>query len=273
MIRNRINSCLLLLCLSVISHDLLAVPSVKFEYQAPNDYTRKIFERLSEQEVLSQFEAIVRKNFELGLEIIFEFYSGDSKLFDALGNKIFIPYSYLVELNEGLASKYPQQPQTSQRIFDAALTHILWVEFGRALVSQYAIPLDRSEHVLLDEFAIMMLLNTGVGEDEYILDAAETALLIDDTRSVLGSSGDQESLSDKQRYRLMVCMVLGHDYEPLFENVPDVTWDDQRIKQCEQTVLNSGVAWYNRLRPALSKKSLLHNKYKVLASDLSPSSP
>lgn len=245
-------------CLSLLGSHFASANSLVLEYPESEQYVAKIFERVQHEGVLDRLETTIQKNFVLKHKLTLKFYEGHAALFNDLDNTSFIPQSYLIELKEGLASTYPEQSEVRNNIFDAALVKLIWVEFGRALVSQYSIPLTGNEDVLLDEFSTLMMLSSDVIEPDYLLDAAEYLLLVDRSRSILEGGEGIEAKMDEQRYRHIVCLVLGHDYEPFKEKVKEVTWDEERLQGCERSSGLMSVQWRQRLTPALREESLLH---------------
>lgn len=257
------------LLLALVSTSL-AAQSVKFEFEPTNEYTNQLLSTLTEQDVFKGLTKFASDNFQLNEDVLFSFYQGDSVFFDATGNKVFIPYSFLIELNEGLISRYPQQSIIRDDIFAAAIEQLLWFEFGRALVSQFALPISGQEEVALDEFAVMMLLQFNPRAQDYLLDSAEAYLLVDDAKSLLDSSAQQQPISlDEQRYRRIVCIILGRDYEPHGELIEEIAWNETRLKQCEERFNLRLQVWYETLRPSLNSESPLHRLIQEISPDSS----
>lgn len=254
------NNALLFICVWLIfwiSQPASSQP-LYWEYPASNPYISHIFKRIEDEQLLLRLNNAVQDNFALNKAVVFKLYDGDSALFNVSENTSYLPNSFLIELKEGLGAKYPSQPEIRNKIFDAALMQLIWVEFGRVLISQFSIPLTGNEEVLLDEFSTIMMLNSDVVEQDYILDAAEYYLLIDRSRSLFEKGEKQEGKLDKQRYKHIVCMVLGRDYEPFKEKIEEITWDEDSLKGCKDSLGAIYSAWQARLKPALKEESLLH---------------
>lgn len=244
----------------------LAAQTIKFEFESTNEYTDELILTLKEHKVFSGLESFAKDNFQLTSDVLFSFYEGDSVFFDAAGNKVFIPYSFLIELNEGLISRYPQQALIREEIFSAAIEQLLWFEFGRALVSQHALPILGQEEIALDEFAIMMMLQFNRRAQDYLLDSAEAYLLVDDAKSLLDNASMQQQVSmDEQRYRRIVCIILGRDYEPYDALLEEIAWDKDRLKDCEDRFNQRLKGWYETLGPSLREDSPLHRVIEAMS--------
>lgn len=237
----------------------LSAQTVQFQFEDTTDYTNELIQHLNDLKVFEKLTSFTSQNITLTSDITFNFYSGDSVFFDASESRIFVPYSYLVELNEGLYSKYPQQEIVREEIFASAVEQLLWFELGRALVNQFSLPLLGKEEIALDEFAVLMLLQFNSRAQDYLLDSAEAYLLIDDARSLLdGTSQQQQVALDEERYRRIVCIILGRDFEPYVKLVDESAWDEKRLSQCEDRFKARLIKWYQRLKPYLKDSSPMH---------------
>lgn len=246
----------------------LAAQTVKFEFESSDEYTTELIESLSASNVFSRLSKFSDQNFSLSADILFHFYQGDSVFFDAAENTVFIPYSFLIQLNEGLMSRYPQQSAVREDIFSVAIEQLLWFEFGRALISQFSLPIAGQEDIAIDEFAVLMLLQFNPNAQDYLLDAAEAYLLVDDAKSLLDNANQQQATSlDEQRYRRIVCIILGQDYTPHGELIADLSWNAERLQQCEERFNLRMKGWYETLKPSLNPKSPLHSLIEGISLD------
>jgi len=176
---------------------------------------------------------------------------------------INIPFSFLHQLHQGLLLKYPQQENVRENIYVAAAEKRLWFELGRALISQYALPISGNEIFTLDNFSTLMLLNQNSLNSDYLLDATEAYLLIDHSEPLLGNNTFQsEQELDEQRYRMVVCLVLGKDLinaeivqAPYTEILGELAWDKKRLEQCQRHYKEKLRSWFDALSPKLKKNN------------------
>lgn len=230
---------------------VLAQP-VTYRFEETNTQNSKLVGILQDHQIFDRLKRFSAQNLQLKAEVSFILYEGEGLFFDAAKNEVLIPYASLLELYDGISAKYPQQSEVVQRIFSSAVEQMLWFEFGRVLVSQYALPILGREEYTLDNFSTLMRLNLGDLESEFILDAAEHYLVMEDTKSLRHEAFFQNEIEfDQHRYRMIVCMVLGRDNVPPVDLLAELAWDKERLEWCRQRYLSKLNAWYSVLLPYL----------------------
>jgi hypothetical protein len=70
-------------------------------------------------------------------------------------------------------------------------------------------------------------------------------------------SFQSESALDQQRYRLVMCMVLGNDYEDHIELLDELSWNQDRLLNCRDHYKEKMMAWYEALQPFLKPENNL----------------
>lgn len=252
-----------LVCLSVLSAPIFA-QSINYRFEESSVRSHELIKLLKERDVFEKLKLFSANNLILKKDVTFVLYEGDGPFFDALQNEVLIPYSFLHELYDGVVNKYPQQPEINRKIFSAAVEQMLWFEFGRVLVSQYTLPIRGLEEYTLDNFSTLMLLNLSDLESEFILDAAEQYLVVDDAKSLLqGSSFQNENEFDQHRYRKIVCTVLGLNDQNNVDLLAELAWDSEHLALCRKQYLSNLNDWYEVLFPYLKPDNKMQRWIKL----------
>lgn len=241
--------------------------SLNYRFEETNPRARELINLLQERGVFDKLRLFASDNLNLKTDITFVLYDGDGAFFDSSQNKVWVPYHFLRELYDGIAAKYPQQSEVTQKIFSAAVEQMLWFEFGRVLVSQYTLPIRGLEEYTLDNFSTLMLLNLSDLESEFILDAAEQYLVVDDAKSLLQDASFQnENEFDQHRYRRIICIVIGQDNENDVELLAELAWDRERLAQCRKQYSSSLNDWYEALFPYLKPENKMQRWIRAQSS-------
>jgi len=229
---------------------------VIFDLESASEKETKLLEVLQEQAIFKKLTDFSAINLQLKSDVRYTFIQGNEPFFGAGQNQVFIPYTFLHQVYEDVRFKYPQQPALSDKLFAFTIEKLIWSELGRVLISQYALPITGKEEISLDQFSTVMLLNLSELDSEYLLDATEEFLLIDDSSTLMSRiSFQSETELDELRYRLVLCMVLGKDHEDHVELLDEVTWDQDRLLHCREHYQEKMMAWYLALQPFLKPEN------------------
>lgn len=233
---------------------------VMFDLEGAKEKDAKLLEVLQDHAIFKKIADFSNVNLQLKSNILYTFIQGNEPFFGASHNQVFISYTFLHKIYEDLRLKYPQQPVLSDKLFAFTIEKLIWSEFGRVLINQYALSIRGKEVFSLDQFSTVMLLNLNEQDSEYLLDAIEEFLLVDDSSTLLSRiSFESETELDEQRYRLVMCMVLGKDHEHHLELLDELTWDQGRLLHCRDHYQEKLMAWYEALLPFLKPTNSLKN--------------
>ena len=231
---------------------------IVFEFENASQEDFKLLNTLQDHAIFKKLQDFSDKNLQLKSAVNYTLHQGSEPFFGASQNRIFIPYSFLHKIYGDLQFKYPQQPALSDKLFAFTVEKLLWLEFGRVLISQYSLAVSGREEFTLDNFSTLMLLNISDLDSEYLLDATEEFLLMDDASSLMSKlSFQSESELDELRYRLVVCMVLGKDNENHIKLLEELAWDKERLMHCREHYREKMTTWYEALLPYLKEENNL----------------
>jgi Putative metallopeptidase len=251
-----------------------ATLSFEFDTQGPLD--EHLIERLEKRQVFERLRRFSEQDLKLKQDIVYHIQhplDSQAGLIDTpeapeedTRLHIYLPFSYLYQLDQGLINKYAEQPDIQEAIYGAAVEKYLWFELGRALIDQFDLGVSGQEVFALDNFSTLMLLNLGLQESDYILDATEAFLLIDQSLPFAQENDYEAEISlDEQRYRKVVCLILGKDYlSHLKQNalpyqavLEELAWDQKKIEQCQELYLQKLQTWVAALQPHLRESNQL----------------
>jgi len=231
---------------------------VSFDLESASEQDTKLLDVLQDHLIFKKIANFSAVNLQLESDVLYTFIQGSEPLFGASQNQVFIPYTFLYQAFDYVRLKYPQQAMLSNKLFAFTVEKLLWSELGRVLINQYALSITGKEEISLDQFSTVMLLNLSELDSEYLLDATEDFLLIDDSSTLMSRiSFQSETELDELRYRLVMCMVLGKDYEGHAELLEELTWDQDRLLQCRNHYQEKMMAWYEALQPFLKPENNL----------------
>jgi hypothetical protein len=252
---------------------------LSFYFKTHNESDEQLINRLKAHSVFERIKQFSVQNFKLNTDINYRFQHPHYSYKDTPSKTvqvttesetynfdIDISFSFLHQLDQGLQLKYPEQREIQERIYAAAIEKLLWFELGRALISQYSLSIAGKEEFALDNFSTLMLLNLNTLNTDYILDAIEAFLLIDQSISFISEQSYQSEVElDEQRYRKSVCLILGKDLnlqlqenqEPYQQLISQLSWDQKRLEQCKKHYLEKLSRWVNALDSHLKNGSQL----------------
>lgn len=273
---------LCLLMLTICAQVQASIPPAKtikssmlsFRIEAENEYDQRLISRLEKYSVFERLQLFSNQDLQLKRTVTYRFHkeldNEDNSIVLSIEPvlNIFIPFSFLYQLDQGLLSKYPEQPQVVEAIYSMAVEKYLWFELGRAVIDQFELGITGKEVFALDNFSTLMLLNQNSKEIDYILDATEAFLLLDQAIPYGRQKDyDAEISLDEQRYRKAVCLILGKDYlahltatnQPYQKLLQELAWDQEKIEQCKKLYMEKLENWLHALEPFLRKDSRLRN--------------
>jgi len=236
-----------------------------------NTLDQEIFQTISDYAIFEKLDQFVDKNLKWDQQITFSFQHemptfntpNIEQISSNSSSTVVIPFEFLRTLHQNVKLKYPQQVEVRNSIFASAVEKHLWFEFGRLIVNKFQLNIPGKETYLLDYFSTLMLLNVSDIDSEYLLDATETYLLVNQSlHSVNQSSHANEIEMDESRYRLVVCLILGKDLnvnnanqlshsEPFLDLLSDFSWGEKRLNQCIKLYRQKMLVWFEALSPHL----------------------
>lgn len=242
----------LLMTVTELGAETLSIRWELGQETAPTEI-KGMLENAGASERLSSF---VKRSIELKSPVSIVIYRGAERYFDRRRNESYIPLTSLRQILSSVKSRYARE-RVQEKIFVSAVEQMLWFELGRILVSQFALPIQGEEAYALDSFATLMLLN--LYENQYLLDAAEEYLLVDDVSQLMPEKNGQSEMEfDRSRYQLILCTVLGKDYLPYEQTLAALAWEEERLLQCQTRYREQMQSWHEALAPYLKPDSNLH---------------
>lgn len=256
-----------------------AQSELEFIVDSKSDYDNKLISRLENASVFENLHSFSKQDLYLKQKVIYRFHQQDlhevSPQADLASLKqqdpsinILIPFSFLYQVDQGLQLKYAEQEKVKNAIFSATIEKYLWVELGRVLMRQFELPFSGNEVFALDNFSTLMLINLNKTDSDFILDATEVFLLLEQSGPLASQEDyDAEVALDEERYRKAVCLILGKDYllsteqteESYHQLLEDLAWNQAKIEQCRKLYLEKLGNWLQALKPHLRTDHSLGN--------------
>jgi len=281
----KISNLIIYFCLCLSSADVLA-NSISFEFitkgsAAPN-YDNKLSGILEASNIFKKLNSFVDRNLKLTKNVRFIFkhqdtaYSNAHITEESNEQQIFIPFSILYQLYQGINQKFPQQSDVGDRIYISAVEKHLWFEFGRVLINQFSLSTSGNDDYLLDNFSTLMLINLSDFDSDYILDATEAYLLAERSQPLIKEENFTSELEiDEHRYRVVVCLILGkdiniennqalNDTKEFTDLLSNLSWKKTRLSECRDLYQQKLLSWYQALLPHLKENNQLKSWIKTL---------
>jgi hypothetical protein len=231
---------------------------VTFDLESAGEQEIKLLDVLRDHAVFKTISHFSSINLQLKSDVLYTFHLGNQPFFGASQNQILIPYTFVYQAYDYVRDKYPQQDELSNTLFAFTIEKLLWLELGRELINQYSLSITGEEEISLDQFSTLMLINLNEWDSEYLLDATEAFLIVDDSSTLLSRiSFQSEAQLDELRYRLVMCMVLGKDYNKQDVQLDELTWDQGRLLHCRDHYQEKMMAWYDALKQFLKPENSL----------------
>ena len=226
--------------------------------QGSNKSELKIEKWLKQSPEIKLITDLVNQEFKLVEPLSIVFGENDGPLFDSGINKIFIPYHFLVEVEQRFKQvKYTSNNEMTLKdaIMDALL-HTIVHELAHALIFQFDLPVLGKEEDAADGLASMLLIEYLEEGQEIVITAADLFGLesqdVDEYQ--VEDYWDEHSL-DIQRYYSSLCHVYGSSPEKYKHIKIDEKFSDEKSLNCQddyEILVNS---WLALLDPFLVNKS------------------
>lgn len=135
------------------------------------------------------------------------FYESDERL-------VIVPLSNIYRVFDDLKARFPQQEDVQQSILSAALQFYFLSELIRAVAIDLELRISGWDAERIDALTTVLLLESSVVDQPYLLDAAEQFLLIDRAApSVQTYRFKTEFEADEYRLGQVLCVMKAFDSE------------------------------------------------------------
>ncbi|KZY68243.1 hypothetical protein A3742_10230 [Oleiphilus sp. HI0071] len=196
-------------------------PLVRWSEQAMSLDHEKLFERLGAdferplRQLVFEEIALQEAMFIEVSERPYGYYDPDARL-------VVVPLSNIYRAFDDLKARFPQQEGVQQSILSAALQFYLMSELIRGVVIDLELKIVGWDAERIDALVTVMLLESSVVDQPYLLDAAEEFLLIDRAApSIQSQRFKTEFEADEYRLMQVLCVMKAYDSEetaaPVFD--------------------------------------------------------
>jgi hypothetical protein len=234
-------------------HTVLAV-----QFQL-SDSDAELEQALRESDIFSRLEQFLSRNLA-GTTVLSIRFANEAAPFDPERREITVPWKILRKAHADIIDKHPLQQEIQREIFTQTVEFMIWREVGRFITSAGSPALSGDELPLLDQFAMIALLSQIDIDNTFRLDAVEAFLLASHALPLMNR--DQfhaETEYDEYRYRQIVCLIVGADYQPVEHVVQDSNWDPARQQQCREIYRSALTHWKHRMAPLLKPDNLVQH--------------
>ena len=127
---------------------------------------------------------------------------------------VVVPLSNIYRVNDDLKARFPQQEDVQRSILSAALQFYLLSELIRAIAIELELRISGWDAERIDALTTVLLLESSVVDQPYLLDAAEEFLLIDRAApSIQSQKFKTEFEADEYRLSQILCVMKAYDSE------------------------------------------------------------
>jgi hypothetical protein len=230
---------------------------IGFEFQI-SDTNEHLESLIRESNLATRLDAFISNNLTVAHPLTYYFAEDASDLREQ-PHQIAMSYRLLNTAYQSILDKHPLQPDIQEQHFLQVVEYVMWREFGRTLFRQNPNLLAKpADETVLDQFAMIMLMHQPDSGQQFQLDAVETFLVSDKQRNLPKDAAFKAEIEyDEHRYRQLVCLVLGADYQPIEGMVEELAWDDEKQKQCRDTYRQALDYWLQTLAPVLKPDNQL----------------
>ena len=207
--------------------------SVVYEPDTNSGYSEQL-ERLKQEDALPVIVDFINQSVRFAQPVTLLIGAEDGPLFDPATNEIWVPGSFLIEIEDrfssaGLATTEDEQ---SNAMLDV-LMHTLLHEVAHVIIAQYDIPTLGKEEDAADNLANVLLLEYANQGDTIALNAADMFALEDRGVESLQEDDfwDEHSL-DIQRYYTTLCHVYGANPEDNDELIDNGELSADKAERC-----------------------------------------
>lgn len=230
---------------------------IGFEFQI-SDTNEHLESLIRGSDLALRLDEFVSKNLTMEQALTY-YFADESSDTRAQPNQITMSYRLLNAAYQSILDKHPLQSDIQEQHFRQVVEFVIWREFGRMLFRQNASLLAKpADETVLDQFAMIMLMHQPDPGAQFQLDATETFLVADNLGTLPKDASFKTEIEyDEHRYRQMVCLVLGADYQPTEGMVEELVWDDAKQKQCRESYRQALDYWLQTLTPILKPDNQL----------------
>lgn len=243
-----------LLPLPTLAQDIEDEGDLIVAYVEPDhaDYT-PIYESLNRTLWIDDVIESVNATYALpqDVQVVFAECGEENAFYDPNAVEITMCYELMAAYIEIYEEAIETEDDYDSEVYYSAL-YTLFHEIGHAFVDLYELPITGKEEDVVDEFAAIVLIETGedgltgtlAGIDQFQLDAEEASLL--------GQTPywGEHSL-DAQRYFTLSCLVYGSDPDTFADWVDDDDLPQERAESCPAEYEQKRESWSTLLEPYL----------------------
>ncbi|MEM7017126.1 MAG: DUF4344 domain-containing metallopeptidase [Pseudomonadota bacterium] len=227
-------------------------------YEKPADATEKLLKkRLVSTNTVESVITFINDNFYLPEQLEFFFGGEEGPLYDSEDNQIFIPYSFVTEVEERFAeAQYEETGVSADEATMDAIMHTMFHEFAHSAIYMYDLPVIGKEEDAADGLATVLLIEYFEDGQEIAISAADLFNLESDDRDALGEEDfwDEHSL-DEQRYYSTLCHVYGSNPKEYNSILEDASFSEERAELCEEEYEHLSESWHALLNPHMKPEN------------------
>ncbi len=194
---------------------------VRWTEQAMSLDHAKLYERLG-SDFEQPLQQLVFEEIRLNEAIYIEVSERPYGYYDPDERVVVVPLSNIYRVFDDLKARFPQQEAVQQSILSAAVQFYLMSELVRGIAIDLELRIVGWDAERIDALVTVMLLESSVVDQPYLLDAAEEFLLIDRAApSIQSQRFKTEFEADEYRLAQVLCVMKAYDSEetaaPVFE--------------------------------------------------------
>lgn len=194
---------------------------VRWSEQAMSLDHAKLFERLG-SDFEQPLQQVVFEEIALDAPIYIEVSERPYGYYDSDERVVVVPLSNIYRTFDDLKARFPQQEAVQQSILSAALQFYFMSELVRGIARELELRIVGWDAERIDALVTVLLLESSVVDQPYLLDAAEEFLLIDRAAPLIQSQRFKtEFEADEYRLTQVLCVMKAYDSvetaAPVFE--------------------------------------------------------
>lgn len=194
---------------------------VRWSEQAMSLDHAKLYERLS-SDFEQPLQQLIFEEIALDQTIVIEVSEGPYGYYDPDERVVVVPLSNIYRAFDDVRARYPQQEAVQQSILSATLQFYFMSELVRSIAIELELRIVGWDAERIDALATVLLLESSVVDQPYLLDAAEEFLLIDRAApSIQSQRFKTEFEADEYRLAQVLCVMRAYDSEettaPVFD--------------------------------------------------------
>lgn len=226
--------------------------TVQVVYQhSPHQHEARIAKNIKMSGVAEEVAAFINGKFSLSKPLVIKFGGIDGPLYDTHSNEIFIPYTFIKQVQNRFESA--NYSETGVSVTDATLDsvmHTLFHEFAHALIFTYKLPVVGKEEDAADALANVLLIEFFDNGSDIVISAADLFdLESDDIEEFEAEDFWGEHSLDAQRFYSALCYVYGSDPKKYTYLLQDIGFSDERADLCIDEYESILRSWLRLLEP------------------------